>query len=195
VVAGDLSVHAYLLSAGSGLRLLTDRDGFPLQYDIRGVALPHGARRRLRLRYALPLIRLMRAGRTLRAALVAGKNPGGSVQSLNLVSDRLKALQNLKVVEDDILNSPGQRGSFHMLRAANILNKVYFDDATLSRMVLNLGRRLQPDGLLIVCRTLESGINHGTIFRLEGGGRFKVVARLNEGSEIEPIVLAQNLDV
>jgi hypothetical protein len=193
MVAGDLSVRAYLLTAGIGLRLLTDRDGFPLQYDIRGLALARGARRRLRLRHAVPLIRLLRAARSFRAALAAGKSPSCAVQPLNLVSDRLKTFQNLEVVEDDILNSASHPESFHLLRAANILNRVYFDDATLARMVLNLGRRLRQDGLLIVCRTLESGVNHGSIFRLVNGGRFAVVARLNEGSEIEPIVLAQTL--
>jgi hypothetical protein len=184
MVAGDLSVRAYLLTAGFGLRLLTDQDGFPLA---------HGARRQLRLHHAVPLVRLLRAGRSFRAALAAGKTFSRAVQPLNLVSDRLKAFQNLEVVEDDILNSASHRESFHLLRAANILNRVYFDDATLARMALNLGRRLRQDGLLIVCRTLENGMNHGTIFRLVNGGRFAVVARLNEGSEIEAIVLAQTL--
>src|SRR5580704_15382827 len=109
MVAGDLSVRAYLLTAGIGLRLLTDRDGFPLQYDIRGLALAHGARRQLRFHHAVPLIRLLRAGRSFRAALAAGKSPSCAVQPLNLVSDRLKAFQNLEVIEDDILNSASHR--------------------------------------------------------------------------------------
>jgi hypothetical protein len=47
---------------------------------------------------------------------------------------------------------------------------------------------LRPDGLLIVCRTVSDGTNHGTVFR-SGNGSFEVVARIGSGSEIEDLVV------
>jgi hypothetical protein len=74
------------------------------------------------------------------------------------------------------------------VRAANILNRAYFDAATLERMLTNLRGRLRPDGLLIVCRTSDAGINNASVFTLEEDGSFRTLATLNEGSEVAGIV-------
>jgi len=56
----------------------------------------------------------------------------------------LRQLPQLQAVEDDILLNTSYTQRFHVLRAANILNRAYFDTATLERMVCNLRSRLLP---------------------------------------------------
>jgi hypothetical protein len=114
---------------------------------------------------------------------------GVTCRPLTLLSPSLRQFPQLRAVEDDILLNESYTQRFHVLRAANILNLVYFDQPTLERMLLNLRARLLPGGLLIVCRTNESGVNNATIFTLKEDGRFVTTARLNEGSEIADLVL------
>src|SRR5207247_10375452 len=73
-------------------------------------------------------------------------------------------------------------------RAANILVRSYFDDETLTRMLLNLRSRVVEGGLLVVCRTEKGGINRGTLFRLADSGDLAPVARLGGGSDTEDLV-------
>ena len=105
------------------------------------------------------------------------------------MSPSLNQLPQLRAVEDDILENKDYPQRFHVLRAANILNLAYFDTATLQRMLRNLRSRLQPGGLLIICRTNDADVNNATVFTLEKDGRFTATARLNEGSEIADLVL------
>jgi hypothetical protein len=119
----------------------------------------------------------------LRAA--ARRLPGRPVE---LVSSRVRECPAIELVEDDIFVArPELRGRFHAVRAANILNEGYFDDAQLRAAVATLRERLRPGGLLIVCRTHEDGRNHGTFFRSERDG-WTVVERIGGGSEIERLI-------
>jgi hypothetical protein len=112
------------------------------------------------------------------------------VRHVALVSPRLRDGQTITVVEDDIFNRrPEMTGRFHALRAANLLNRGYFDDHCLREAVANLQDRLRRDGLLIVCRTRPDGTNHGTVFQFTEG-RWAAVARIGDGSEIEELVLS-----
>jgi hypothetical protein len=115
---------------------------------------------------------------------------GVTCRPLTLLSPSLSQFPQLRAVEDDILLNRSYVQRFHVLRAANILNLVYFDAPTLERMLLNLRARLLPGGLLIVCRTNEAGVNDASIFTLKEDGRFVTTARLNAGSEIADLVLA-----
>ena len=198
MLAGDAVVDAFLISLGRGLRALADKTGHLMQLDIAGeaVRLPP-PRRRDRIRY-LPFILLMRAatrlfGAQARARAHPGGQPlrrlGATCHPLTLMSPSLRRLPQLRAVEDDILVNTSYPQRFHVLRAANILNRAYFDVPTLERMLLNLRGRLLPGGMLIVCRSSEAGVNHGTVFTLGDDGRFRSIARLNEGSEIADLVL------
>jgi hypothetical protein len=180
------------------LRALADKTGHLMQLDIAGeaVRLPP-PRRRDRIRY-MPFILLMKAaarlfGAQTRARSQSGNRPwrrlGITCQPLTLMSPSLRRLPQLRAVEDDILVNTSYAQRFHVVRAANILNRAYFDVVTLERMLLNLRARLLPGGMLIVCRTNESGVNHATVFALGDDGRFRASARLNEGSEIADLVL------
>jgi hypothetical protein len=188
MLAGDLVVDAYLITLG-GVRALTDRTGHVMQLDIggRAVRMPP-PRRRDQILYA-PLITLMRAA----SRLCAGKGRLGiQCQPLKLTSPSIARMTKLSAVEDDILLNNSYRERFHVLRAANILNLAYFDAPTLERMVGNLGGRLVPGGLFIVCRTDENGTNNATVFTLKEDGGFALTARLNQGSEITDLVLSIN---
>jgi hypothetical protein len=107
---------------------------------------------------------------------------------VELVTARVRECAAIELVEDDIFVArPELRGRFHAVRAANILNESYFDDVRLRAAVATLRERLQPGGLLIVCRTHDDGSNHGSVFRADGGG-WTVVDRIGGGSEIERLI-------
>ena len=72
----------------------------------------------------------------------------------------------------------------------NILNRGYFDEPTLAGIAGRLRSRLADGGLLIVCRTDEASGNRATVFSLDERRRFRIVARLNDGAEVEPLVLS-----
>ncbi|MDT5123033.1 MAG: hypothetical protein QOC96_2515 [Acidobacteriota bacterium] len=200
MVAGDLSVNAYLLSVGKHLHALTDATGYPLQFDLFGKAIPNPPWRRHRALYFFPLRLLNKAlaakfGEAVDDHSKAMKEQSAAPNSVNcqriaLVSPRLQQQAGLQVVEDDILSdTPPTADGFHVLRAANILNRSYFDDETLVHIANNLRRRLTPGGLFIVCRTDDTGVNHGTVFALTSSGEFEDVARIGNGSEVERLIL------
>ncbi len=199
MTAGDLSVNAFLISLGHPMRMLVDRSGHPLQLEVRGHAIRTPLRRRDAVRYALPMALLRRATRRLlpdlaelRGMEVLERRFGPwplTCRPLKLVSPSLVGRHGLEVVEDNILLNKKYVHCFHVLRAANILNDSYFAPDILSAMVANLRTRLRDGGLLIVCRTDSQGHNSGTLFSLDADRSFRVLARLNEGSDIESLVL------
>jgi len=177
MVAGDSDLQAWWLSLGWA-ELLLDRDRKRVIYaDVLGRALTGGDSKKATL-----VARLL----DFVARLISLLRP--RLRQLQLVSPRLVETDAITVVEDDIFTvAPQLRRRFHALRAANILNRAYFDDERVRLGLVNLRDRLRPDGLLIVCRTHDDGTNHGTIFKLSDG-RLTTVARLGEGSEIEDLV-------
>ena len=200
MTAGDLVIDAYLVAIVPGLRLLVDQNGHALQFDIRGKAIRTPVSKRHFLRYLAPILlakalapAITRTLRELRKLPIEKRilsRAGINYRPLKLMSTSLTAIPHVEVVEDDILISKRYAACFHAVRAANILNRVYFDDTTLTTMLLNLRCRLISGGLLIVCRTNEEGLNNATVFKLGRDGIFAVVARLNDGSEIESLALA-----
>lgn len=173
IVAGDTHIDAVWVSVPLVGEVLSDRNGNVLLAEVLGRAVdPSGATTRSAL--VLPV---------LRAA--ARRLPGRSVE---LVSSRVRECAAIELVEDDIfVVRPELRGRFHAVRAANILNEGYFDDAQLRSAIATLRERLRPGGLLIVCRTHEDGSNHGSVFRPEREG-WAVVERIGGGSEIERLI-------
>ena len=69
VTAGDAHADAYLLSVGSKLRVLVDRSGCPLQYDVAGTGLGSPLRKGYRLKFFLPALVMRTAGRMLKGTL------------------------------------------------------------------------------------------------------------------------------
>ena len=178
IVAGDSHTEAVWVSLPLVGEVLVDRDGNVLLAEVLGRAVdPSGATRRS----ALVLPCLKAAAR--RAGLLRLR-----ARPVELVSSRVRECPAIELVEDDIFVArPELRGRFHAVRAANILNVGYFDDAQLRTAVATLRERLRPGGLLIVCRTHDDGSNHGSIFRADRDG-WRVVDRVGSGSEIERLI-------
>jgi hypothetical protein len=198
MVAGDAMIDAFLISAGQAVRILVDRTGFMMNLEIMGrsIRLPpprsRGAWRDPRvlnlLRACSPPI-LRAALRRFQRSPASGRRLGLVCTPIKLVCPSLTAHAAIKWVEDDILRDRSYSRSFHVVRAANILNRGYFDDRTLTAMLLNLRERLLPQGLLVICRTHADNRNTGTVFRMESDGRFSALSHVNEGSEITNLVL------
>jgi glycosyltransferase involved in cell wall biosynthesis len=183
MTAGDITLKAALVSIGKNLRVLADRTGYPLQFDIRGKAIPNPPGGANLVRYGLQLL-------VIKAVLALGvRGFGINYTPIDLVSPRLVRPPNLRFVEDDILRNTGFEKFFHVLRAANILNRYYFTDGQLVDILARLRSRLLPGGILIVCRTNDRRKNDGTIFFLNDAGRFEVLARIGDGSHIEDLVV------
>lgn len=196
LVAGDATPSAWLLSLGRHVEVLVDSAGRPLQYDLFGRAMPSAAPgplavlpwlgrllTRLALAWDGDLRRSLAAGREVR-----GRRPLRS-QRVALVVPEVLADPAIELVEDDLLAPASDpfAGRFDVVRAANLLNRGYFDDGALRGMLARLAARLKPQGLLAVCRTEEDGTNHATVFRRGEGGRLEPLARLGRGSEVDEL--------
>ena len=197
MTAGDATADAYLVSIAPGLRVLVDRHGHALQYEVAGRGIGRPLRKRLMPLYLWPVLFIhlvlwlvVAPALAVATRLEDGGRLGTRWRPLKLVSPTLRKRNRIDVVEDDILVNRSYRGCFHAVRAANILNRGYFDDSTLNAMLTNLRNRLKTGGLLIVCRTNIQNVNNGTIFQLREDGRLHVLERLNEGSEVEQLALA-----
>jgi hypothetical protein len=199
MVAGDLFVDGFLISQRNGLQVLVDRTGTPLQYDVKGHAIGTPIGRRGRILHPFAVWQLQRTAQrfqTTRTSVpTADLDRALAAQDLKyrplkLVSTSLRNFARLEVVEDDISAGGRFERSFHVLRAANILNLGYFSPEVLTGMLRNLRSRLQPGGLLVICRTDHSNVNNATLFTLTSSGKLEPVARLNEGSEVEHVVSA-----
>jgi len=196
MTAGDATADAYLVTMGPGLRVLVDRRGHLLQFEVAGRAICVPVRRRDRLQFGIPLLYM----RILVMVVVApalkaengtgeGARIGARWRPLKLVSPMLRRRNHIEIVEDDILVNRSYRECFDVVRAANILNRGYFDESVLIEMLVNLRNRLRKGGLLVVCRTNDRNVNNATILGLREDGSFRPLARLNEGSEVENLAL------
>jgi hypothetical protein len=200
MVASDLTLYGLLISIGKRLHVLTDSRGYPLQFEVAGRAIPNPPGGRNTIRYFLPLV-------TIKIALALGirvlqeacstidegqsvRRRGINCQRVLLVSRGLRESSHLRLIEEDLLANNQSVRDLHALRAANILNKSYFDNDTLLRILVNLRCRLANSGLLVVCRTDDSGTNNGTVFRLNEARTLEVLERIGEGSEIEELALS-----
>jgi hypothetical protein len=196
MTAGDASVNAFVLSIGRNLHALVDRRGRTMQYEIDGVGFEVPLRKRKIPRYGLHVLLIKALARLLAPTLsdpksaALGAKWGMRWRPVQLVSPSIRRRRHIEVAEDDILVNRSYVRCFDVLRAANILNLQYFDRPTLVAMLMNLRERLRDGGRLIVCRTLHDNVNHGTVFGLDEARNLRVLARLNEGSEIEAIALS-----
>jgi hypothetical protein len=180
LVAGDSHIEGVRLSFGRSDVLLDRGRKHVLFADVFGhsVDVGGGSMRSTLVVGALRL--LVRAAPVLRLP----------VRRVELVSPRVRDCATVTVVEDDVFTWNAElTGRFDALRAANILNRQYFDDEHLRAAVANLRDRLRLEGLLIVCRTHADGTNHCTFFRL-AQSELVVAARIGEGSEIEDLVVS-----
>lgn len=196
VSAGDRLFHASLVRVTRGFEALIDGAGNVLHLDVLGRGIPPRAPG---LRGWVTALLGGAVGLALhldhRAPAHAGRSSRqtGWLRSepVLLASRRVIERGSVELVEDDLLaqNRPEQLGVYHVIRAANILNRGYFPEPVLARMVATLRERLRPEGLLIVCRTDAGGGNQASLFQWQTSRRFRLLERLGAGSEIEELVL------
>ena len=195
MTAGDAAVNAFVLSISRGLHALVDRRGCTMQYEIGGAGLEVPLRKRKIPRYGLQVLLIKALAKLLGPTLsdpqfaAGGEKWGMRWRPVKLVSPSVRRRRHIEVVEDDILVNRSYVRCFDVVRAANILNLGYFERPTLVAMLVNLRERLRDGGRLVVCRTSHQNANHGTVFGLDGDRNLRVLARINDGSEIESIAL------
>jgi len=206
MTATDLTMTVYLVRLLSWLHVLVDKEGFPLQYDVFGLA----SRPRCRIRFYVfgnglltILWRMVYAGVARRFDLMKrlkalhGNPPPIDdpviKAQIKLVTYRLRENKDIELLDDDITapTPPSLRGRFEVIRAANILNPGYFSTQQLREAVRNLRDRLVgPGAFLLIVRTEGTDSNHGSVFCLGDNGSFEVLARIGKGSELEDLVLS-----
>lgn len=190
ITATDLALDAFIVEAAPGCRVLVDRSGHPLQYEIYGRTLRPWRRR---LDYLDGMIAVRGIARRIlepraRSALAAGR----ILSRVRLISTRIAARSDITVQEDDVtVSNIGFAGRFDVVRAANILNRDYFDEATLRRAFGNIvGYLAGPGAMLLVARTHRDGHHDATMFEVAAdGARLVIVGRFGKGSEVEALAL------
>jgi hypothetical protein len=197
MVGTDLTVYTSLVSLGSQLAALIDRDRNILHLDAfgrgappRGEGLAGFAAGMIRMLFEAAMamerdlpplrgrVRETAEGRMLKC------------EPVTLLTRGFSERETLHVFEEDLLGEERTefKGAFHVLRAANILNHSYFSDDALGRIAKKLTARLKPRGVLIVCRTSDEGQNNATIFESIPGSKLRVLSRMGTGSEIEDLL-------
>lgn len=205
MTATDLAMHAYLVQLYEWCHVLVDRDGYPLQFDVLGLALRPWSPRRYYLMGNGLWTACFRAfywwvakqsGLIERLKALGGASPlpgDPEVKArIQLVTRELRDRQGVTLLDDDIFGPTPLTLTrrFDVVRAANILNRDYFDPSTLRLGVDRLKERLVgPGALLAIVRTEHDGLNHGSIFQLRNDGTFVIVDKVGRGSEIEEIVV------
>jgi len=191
IVGTDILIDAYLVRVLPGCDALVDASGFPLRFDLFGRSMkPWVVQSDYRSGFFLVRKGINVLLRSL-AARVRARRPSSNTTHVKLVAPRLLEDKNIVVCDDDITRfNPEFTGRFDFVRAANILNRGYFDDGALRGIIGNIRKYLKPSaGSLLVLRTHESKENHGTFFKLDGDNRFVLIERFGTGSEIEHLVL------
>ncbi|MDQ6926838.1 MAG: hypothetical protein M3154_11480, partial [Candidatus Eremiobacteraeota bacterium] len=187
VVAVDLFVSAFLHRV-AGVDLLCDASGQVLQ-----IASPLGVKGRPHdphASFARASLQRLFDGVEQIIGSPDGARRGTPIQ---LVSPRLVRRPGTAIVEHD-LTTPRDEwvDRFDVVRAANVLNRDYFDDTTLRRMLVHLMTYVRSGGLLVLCRTHdETRTNHASVLR-RADGMFDVVTRIGDGSEIESLAVPEH---
>lgn len=182
VTATDILIDGKIVRVAPGYHALLDKSGRVLQHDIIGIAVRPYYSRNPAHNLATALANALHRALSLAGAPTL-------VEEVKLVS---QAGTGVSFLEDDLFeDNPQLNGQFDVIRAANVLNRSYFDSDLIERAIVNLTRKLKGEGsVLVVNRTLENGSNHGSLFELTKTGQYIVLGRLGHGSEVEDIVVS-----
>lgn len=181
IVGTDYCIYAYLIEIAPGLRALVQRNGFPLQYDVAGLAIRPWPRRRYMLT-GWPLVlkvakfclrRYLRGIDFPTRVLEVDQGDIGSILKVALITSKIETMGEITYCEDDLLTLERDEfhGRFDVIRAANVLNRLSFSDDQLLTMLRRLRGYLKgPGAILLVSRSHADHSNHGTFFRLTPDG-------------------------
>lgn len=188
VTGTDRSLRARLVPLPHGCRALVEPCGHVLQYEVLGRAIRPWERRLDRW-----------TGMTLARALIEwhlrepaiARAASGKGKEVALLTPRLRGSGTFQWREDDITHrNEALTGRFDLVRAANLLNRHYFEPAVLRGAVANAIAYLSgPGAWLLVLRTHGAADHRGTLFRMDDAMRLSVVDRFGPGSEVEQLVL------
>ncbi|MET0309796.1 MAG: hypothetical protein ABW023_13900 [Sphingomonas sp.] len=187
----DRAFAARIIDLPMGCRALVEPTGHVLQYEIFGRALRPWTRR-LDYLTGMALARKV-ANRALGPiARTRGASPHAGAP-VELVSRRLARLDAMRLIEDDVtIRNPVLAGSFDLIRAANILNRHYFEPAMLQCAVDNVRSYLRgPGAWLLVLRTHGDADHRGTLFQMDDDGTLIVMERWGGGSEVEEMFVRE----
>ncbi len=186
LTVSDLTIHTVLKRLPGGLDVLCDSKGHILQLALSSVVKgrPHD-----------PFLSIRRAVLQLAIVLLESLIKMGIFQKVDakavtLISPRLLNKPKITIVEHDLNdNKPEWQVQFDVVRAANVLNEAYFSRLVLKRMLAYLLSYVKPNGFLVLARTRESdNSTHGTIYKISTDGKYCVVCRIGDGSELEDIM-------
>ncbi len=188
VIATDLFIDAHIVHASPQLTVLADSEGWPLQYDYRGIIVRPWIRRLdyLTLAFVPRLLARWLLRARARAMIAAGRS-----EVVQMTTRLLSRDNDIVFVENDIMKrAPAFAGRFDFIRAANVLNLNYFGERQINEAVANIRSYLRgPGALLLVTRTNSARQNAGTLFELLPSGTFQILKRIGGGSEIERHIL------
>lgn len=202
ITGSDLTIYVSLVTfrLTSKVAALMDRNGNIVHFDLFGVGWMRQPRRKFLRPNTLRTLAVRALFRV--ATMIDGNQPLVKArptvprrgfllkyQPIALLSRSFAHNDRLRMIEDDLLeeNDSELCRAFDVIRAANILNLIYFPVDLIRRMLATLKQRLKEGGLLIIVRTDPSGKNNASMFRLLAN-QFYVVDRFGNGSEIEFIV-------
>jgi len=188
VTACDLCITAYIRDAAPGLEVLLDSKGRVLQLSTP--ALVKGRPHDPQGSFARAM--LAKAFRATEWFCGDGEGlPKKTDRPVQLISRKLLAQSDVEVAEHDLFEArPEWSGRFDVIRAANILNKDYFDDTQLLHLAHQLGGYLREGGRLLVARTDEANVTTASLFTRPTDGKFALVDRYGAGSLIESLLLS-----
>ncbi len=191
ITATDLSIYASIVHLSDAVRVLVDSAGDILQYDINGFAL-RPWRRRLDRFTGMSLIKAAVERRYASAARAALAKGGTRIDRVALINPRLASNADVTVCEDDLLKQrPDFAGKFDFIRAANVLNREYFDEATLKKALSTLTGYLSgPGAVLLIVRTNDRTGHHGCFYELRADGKLAIIREVGAGSELAALLEA-----
>ena len=186
MVGTDLFVDAHLVEVAPGVRILTDTLGWPLQYDVAGLAVRAWGRRLDYLTLAVvPRLTSSLARPRLSRMIAEARTTPVKMESAGLAG------RNIELVENDIfVPTPSFFGRFDLIRAANILNNGYFPADQLAVAISNVRSYCRGPGALVLVLRTDGAKHNGSLFELGTDGKFGLKGRVGSGSEIEPLILA-----
>lgn len=183
--AFDLCMDASILSFSENFHILVDSAHRPLQFEVFGRAESNNLGKTLsrKIRRGIPVV-------ALRIAFAISKLlPGVRARStaVKLVSHKLESAENVRVFEHDLSKIDELPGQYDMIRAANILNRAYFDSAFLADAISKVKGKLSTNGFFCVVRTDSDGTNNGTIYQLTHNTLHPVI-QIGDGTEIDELI-------
>lgn len=190
ITATDLFVKAFLVMKSCSVAILCDRNYNPVLVEAWNsffrTSFPKGS---FRYRWG-KLISKITEALWMHKMTEEKLQHNGRMIPVELLTSGLRSSKAISFSEEDILLPPPKKEieKYDAIRAANILNKVYFSPAEMEQILSNMASQLKQGGLLIVCKTDDEGSNHASLFTLEGN-RFLLLKNMNGGSEIEDHVL------